>query len=99
MMLNKIKLNLVIILMCLTVISSPARASLTIDITLWLDNATPIAIVPFGWQGVGQVPLRMTEVISNDLSRSGRFAPMKQNEMIEVPHEGRDINFASWRNL
>ncbi len=99
MMLKKIKLNLLIVFLCLSVVSVPARASLTIDITLWLDNATPIAIVPFGWKGVGSAPMKMTDVISNDLSRSGQFAPMKENEMIETPHEGRDVNFATWRNL
>lgn len=85
--------------LCVTTISNPARASLTIDITLWLDNAIPIAVVPFGWSGVGKVPLEMTDVISNDLSRSGQFAPMKKDEMIEMPHEGREVKYGAWRNL
>jgi len=99
MILNKIKLNILVFLVCIATISMPARASLTIDITLWLDNATPIALVPFGWQGLGKVPLKMTDVISNDLGRSGQFAPMKENEMIELPHEGHEVNFSTWRNL
>ncbi|MGD8926143.1 MAG: Tol-Pal system beta propeller repeat protein TolB [Thioalkalispiraceae bacterium] len=99
MMLNKIKLQILVISLCLITISVPARAELTIDITLWLDNATPIAVVPFGWRGVGKVPMKMTDVIANDLGRSGQFAPMKENEMIELPHEGRDVNFPTWRNV
>lgn len=77
---------------------TPARATLTIDVTLWLDNATPIAVVPFAWKGVGKAPVAMSNVISGDLRRSGRFAPMAEADMIETPHESRDINYASWRN-
>jgi TolB protein len=98
-MLQKFKSGLIVLALCVTTISSPARASLTIDITLWLDNAIPIAVVPFGWSGAGKVPLEMTDVISNDLSRSGQFAPMKTDEMIKMPHEGREVNYGSWRNL
>lgn len=77
---------------------SPARATLTIDVTLWLDNATPIAVVPFGWHGVGQPPTDLAGVISGDLRRSGRFAPMAEADMIEKPAEGREVNFTTWRN-
>lgn len=98
-MLKKLKLSFVIVTLCVLTISNPARAELTIDITLWLDNAIPIAIVPFGWRGVGKEPMKMTDVIAHDLSRSGQFAPMKENEMIETPSEGREVNFATWRNV
>ena len=98
-MFRKFKLSIFIVSLCVGFISTPARASLTIDITLWLDNATPIAIVPFGWQGRGKIPMQMTDVISNDLSRSGQFAPMKQDEMIELPTQGNEVNYATWRNL
>ena len=77
---------------------APARATLTIDVTLWLDNATPIAVVPFGWQGAGPVPTEMASVISGDLRRSGRFAPMADTDMIEKPAEGREVTFSTWRN-
>jgi len=82
----------------LLIVVSPARATLTIDVTLWLDNATPIAIVPFGWHGVGQPPTDMAGVISSDLRRSGQFAPMAEADMIEKPIEGHEVNFATWRN-
>lgn len=76
----------------------PARASLTIDITLWLDNATPIAIVPFEWVGKGKEPVQIADVISGDLRRSGQFAPMDAKDMIEKPHHSREVNYATWRN-
>ena len=95
---NKVKIGflvLVLNLLCIT----PSQASLTIDVTLWLDNATPISVVPFEWRGTGKEPLHMTDVVSGDLQRSGRFAPMAEKNMIELPHDGREVNYATWRNL
>ena len=76
----------------------PAQATLTIDITLWLDNATPIALVPFQWRGVGKEPIHVTEVVSGDLRRSGKFAPMDEKDMVEQPYEASEVNYATWRN-
>lgn len=92
-----IRTSSLLVILCLLSIT-PARATLTIDVTLWLDNATPIAVVPFAWRGIGQAPVDMANVISGDLRRSGRFAPMAENEMIERPSEGREVKFATWRN-
>lgn len=93
------KLYLSLFVICLAISTTqPVRASLTIDITLWLDNATPIALVPFQWRGVGNEPIRITDVVSGDLRRSGQFAPMDEKDMVEQPHEARDVNYASWRN-
>lgn len=88
-------LILAINLVCIT----PSQAKLTIDVTLWLNNATRIAVVPFGWQGAGTEPMHMTDVIAGDLQRSGRFAPMPEKNMTEMPHEGNQVNYATWRNL
>lgn len=78
--------------------STASRATLTIDVTLWLDNATPVAVVPFEWRGAGKEPLRFSEIISSNLQRSGQFAPMAEKDMTELPHEGREVNYGSWRN-
>jgi TolB protein len=94
---NRIKTGLIVVALSLAC-TSQAQAALTIDVTLWLDNATPIAVVPFDWRGVGKEPLHITDVVSGDLQRSGRFAPMAEKDMIELPHEGREINYATWRN-
>ncbi|MBI1424387.1 MAG: Tol-Pal system beta propeller repeat protein TolB [Gammaproteobacteria bacterium] len=94
---KKLKIGFVIVVLNLACVT-PSRAALTIDVTLWLDNATPISVVPFQWQGAGIEPLHMTDVISGDLQRSGRFAPMAEKDMIERPHDGREVNFATWRN-
>jgi len=96
--LNKIKQASVALLLCLLTISMPARAELTIDITLWLDNAHPIAVVPFEWRSAAKLPLKMTDVIDADLKRSGRFATMKEADMIALPHLASEVDFAVWRN-
>jgi len=95
---KQIKTGFLIVLLNLACIT-PGHAALSIDVTLWLDNATPISVVPFDWQGYGKEPLHMTDVISGDLQRSGRFAPMPEKNMIETPHEGREVNYGTWRNL
>ncbi len=98
MIIKKIKPGFIIVILSLLTISAPARAELTIDITLWLDNATRIAVVPFEWRSPSRIPLKMTDVISADLKRSGQFAPMSEADMIELPHASSDVNYASWRN-
>lgn len=76
----------------------PAHALLTIEITGGSEAALPIAIVPFGNEGFAP-PEDISSIISNDLKSSGRFAPLKQSELISQPHEGQQINFADWRLL
>jgi TolB protein len=41
----------------------------------------------------------VAEVIQNDLSRSGRFAPLERRDMIEKPTAGDQIQFSDWRLL
>ena len=69
--------KLVFILSLLSVLATDiARAELTIEITEGIKRR-PIAVVPFGWEGQDPgVPLDIAKVISDDLTRSGRFAPV-----------------------
>ena len=58
---------------------------------------TPVAIVPFGWQGdAADMPLDVAEVIINDLRRSGRFAPIPESKMLQMPTNGADVDFQDW---
>ena len=72
--------------------------ALIIEITGGSDAALPIAIVPFGSDGFS-VPEDISEIITNDLARSGRFAPLKRRDLISDPHEKSEINFQDWRLL
>lgn len=77
---------------------SSAHAELVIEITRGLNDAVPIAVVPFGAQGTAP-SLDIADVVANDLSRSGRFAPIARRDMIDKPSSGEQIQFADWRLL
>ena len=74
-----------------------ADAGLTIEITSGVEGATPIAIVPFGWQGKAPPPVDVAAVVSADLARSGRFAPLPEQDLISRPTRGSEVNFRDWR--
>jgi len=73
-----------------------ANAELVIDVQ-GVAQPTPVAIVPFGWQGdAADMPLDVAEVIVNDLRRSGRFAPIPESKMLQKPTSGADVDFQDW---
>lgn len=77
-----------------------AWAELDITITQGAGKRTPIAVVPFGWTGTtADMPLDIAEVIGNDLSRSGRFAPIGEDDMLQKPTDGTDVDFDDWSIL
>ena len=84
-------------LVCL-VATSGARAALTIEITQGVEGAVPIAVVPFGPVGAN-LPVDVAEVITADLRRSGRFAPVDRDDLIARPYEASQVNFRDWRLL
>lgn len=77
----------------------PAYADLVIEITEGIKRR-PIAVVPFGWDGQApDVPLDVAQVISDDLNRSGRFAPLPVDDMLQKPTSGVDVDFDDWSIL
>jgi len=78
---------------------SAANADLVIDVQ-GVSQPTPVAIVPFGWESDSpNVPLDVATVIQNDLRRSGRFAPTDENDMLQKPTDGGDVDFTDWSVL
>src|SRR5690554_1564046 len=75
-----------------------AQALLTIEITGGSDAALPIAIVPFGTEGM-KAPEDISAIIRNDLASSGRFAPLDDQDLVSRPTEQSQVNFADWRLL
>ena len=56
-----------------------ALGDITVEITKGGVARTPVAVVPFGWSGQSaDMPLDIAEVIAADLQRSGRFAPIAE---------------------
>lgn len=74
-----------------------AWAVLTIEITEGVEGASPVAVVPFAWQGKDKVPQDIAAIVAADLKRSGLFAPLERRDLISQPHEGSEVNFADWR--
>jgi len=78
--------------------TSAAHAALTIEITQGIEGASPIAVVPFDSGGVS-LPVDVAAVITADLKRSGRFAPVARKDLIALPYEASQVNFRDWRLL
>ena len=65
-----------------------------------VENPIPVAIVPFGWSQASAVaPVDIASIISNDLERSARFAPMDEKDLPQRPVSFQDINFKDWQLL
>jgi TolB protein len=78
-------------------VASSAHAVIDIEITQGGNNAIPIAVVPFGWTGDGEVPEDLAQIVSADLQRSGNFAPLNRNDLIARPVSGDVPRYANWR--
>jgi len=75
-------------------------APLTIEIIKGVDKGLPIAVVPFGWLGGGNVPeLDLAGVIRADLERSGRFENLPVKDMLAFPKSDQEVNYKDWRTL
>jgi TolB protein len=79
--------------------SGLAQAALTIEITQGVEGAVPIAIVPFGWTGAGAAPENIAAIVSSDLSRSGRFEPLPDRDLVAHPTDAGMVKFQNWRML
>jgi TolB protein len=89
-----VALNIALLLGAMT-----ARANLTIEITQGMDNPTPIAVVPFAWQGSGVAPEDVAAVIDDDLTRSGLFSPLARTDMLSRPSTQEEVFYRDWRAL
>jgi TolB protein len=82
----------------MTFLTGVAQAELDIVITEGIKRR-PIAVVPFGWEGTGGMPLDVAQVIGDDLTRSGRFAPIPEDDMLQKPTSGVEMDFDDWSIL
>ncbi len=77
-----------------------AQGELEIFIDTGVENALPIAVVPFGWNRPADTqPIDLHRTIANDLARSGRFATMDEGDMPQMPVEFGHVNFRDWQLL
>jgi len=79
-------------LMCVAI---PAHAVLDIEVTGAGEHQTPIAIIAFeGEDGMDQ---RVSEVVANDLVRTGLFKLSPPNG--KTPHDVKDVNYSDWKKV
>ena len=83
----------------LSLLSTLTHAQLRIEVTQGVDNPTPIAVVPFAWQGAGAISEDVAQIVDADLARSGQFAPVSRRDMLSYPSRGSDIYFRDWRAI
>ena len=78
--------------------SVTARAELVIEVTGWVQDRTPIAVVPF--KGLSaSLPENLIEIINGDLTRSGLFRTVEAKDMLSLPAKATDIFYRDWRIL
>ncbi len=84
----------------LLLVIRPAIAQLEFDITDFVGKRTPIAVIPFAWEGEDDVAhYDIDDVIAADLNRSGRFRPIPEQDMLQKPAASVDIDFDDWSIL
>src|SRR5215470_4988577 len=71
----------------------------TIDIKNGTATATPIAVVPFAFEGGLPPETDIADVIRNDLNRCGQFRALAKQDIVEFPTRGEEIKFATWNML
>jgi len=76
-----------------------AQSAEPLVITRGTDRATPIAVVPFGWQGDDLPTGDLAQIIAADLYHSGLFAPIDRQNMISQPADAREIIYRDWQAL
>jgi TolB protein len=80
----------------LAFLSGAARAQLTIEIIGGGANQIPVAVLPF--VGESALPQSITEIVEQDLSRSGRFRAIFVGGVNPPPTEIAQVNFAEWKS-
>ena len=91
---------LLLVLLAATGFVPAAAQELEIDIFNGQVIRAPVAVVPFGWEGDGaSAPLDVASIIAADLYRSGRFDPKAEEDMLQKPTSGAEIDFDDWTIL
>ena len=79
-------------------ITQTAVAQNAIEITRGTDKATPIAVVPMGWQGA-PLPEDVSQIVSSDMGNTGMFAPFDRANMLSYPTQASEIFPRDWNAL
>jgi len=79
-------------------LSATSHAALRVEITRGAEGALPIAIIPFQQvTAAGAADVNVSDIVTADLLRSGRFSPIEQDKLIARPRSLEDVNYKLWR--
>ena len=96
-MARMVGLSALFVVITVFLLGGTAQADITVEITKGGVARTPVAVVPFGWEGQSAgAPLDIAEVIAADLQRSGRFEPIAEENMLQKPTTGAELDFDDW---
>jgi TolB protein len=99
-MLNKTIGRLVWAFAALLLATAAHAQGLNIDIVNGNATATPIAVVPFDFDGAALPPdANPGEIVRADLARSGQFRTLPKNDIVEFPTRQSEVKFATWNLL
>src|SRR5215831_1167223 len=87
--------KLVALVILLLLVAGPARAQLTIEIIGGGANQIPIAVLPFAGENV--LPQSITEIVEQDLTRSGRFRAIFVGGVSPIS-EIAQVSFPDWKS-
>src|SRR5258705_5929907 len=76
--------------------SGASRAELTLGLIGGGANQIPIAVLPFA--GESALPQSITEIVEQDLSRSGRFRAIFVGGISPPPTEIAQVDFPEWKS-
>ena len=99
---NTTKFNvfkIVLLSFALSLVNSLSAAKLIIPVSGSVDNAIPVAVIPFEYVGTSSAPYNFADIIAADLQSSGEFDPMSRSDMVVKPNEGEFFNYGDWRLL
>ncbi|MAY42101.1 MULTISPECIES: Tol-Pal system beta propeller repeat protein TolB [unclassified Neptuniibacter] len=84
---------------CVLLLSSwsSAESDLAIEITKGIDEPTPVAVVPFAWDGNSALKEDVAKIVSADLGRTGLFKMMSPQNMLSFPSKEDQVYFRDWR--
>lgn len=80
-------------------LASLAQAQNTITITKGYEDKTSIAVVPFYWDGQGAPPSDFSQIVVDNLERTGQFEALPKARMRSWPNSADSVSFTEWRLL
>ncbi len=80
-------------------VAAQAQAEFKFIITRGYDQPTTVAVVPFCWAGAQVMPENMAHIISADLSRTGQYQPLSDENMLSQPCRHDQVYFRDWKLL